>query len=112
MDVYENDSSNYTSSNPLNLPIKKSSMLYEIEKCSECDVHQIEYCCNKCGDGVCLNPECCELFPHSHNTKFVVCRQCANKIEEKLVVLLNHNDLRLLKDKINKQIKKGRPLNT
>ena len=27
MDVYENDSSNYTSSNPLNLPIKKSSML-------------------------------------------------------------------------------------
>ena len=103
MNAYEYKD-NHVNSNPLSLPSKRISLFYDIEKCNECDDRQIEECCNKCGEGVCLSSQCCELFPHYHNSNYTICRQCTDKIEKDLLVLLNHNDLRLLKQKINKQI--------
>jgi hypothetical protein len=105
MDSYEGDATR-TGANPLNLPYKSSSRFYDIEKCNECDEQPIEDCCNKCGEGVCLSKKCCELFPHYSNSNYTICRQCTIAIEEKLTVIINHNDLLLLKQKINKRMTK------
>jgi hypothetical protein len=104
--AYYKGESNSTGINPLNLPHEYVSPFYNIEKCNECNEQPIEDCCNKCGEGVCLSNKCCELFPHYHNSNYTICRECTTTIENKLSLILNHNDLRLLKQKINKQMTK------
>ena len=108
MNYYHYETKHTPASNPLIFPRNTtiSSWTHDIEKCNECDENLIEECCNKCGEGVCISTKCCELFPHYHDSNFTICRQCSNEIEKKLLILVNHNDLRLLKQKINKRITK------
>jgi hypothetical protein len=78
--------------------------------CNECKSEWIEEECNRCGEGVCMNDKCCEKFPHYHNTKFIICRECATEIEKKLHILEDDEkkmcmDLKLLKKKIKKRMK-------
>ena len=92
--------------NSLAYPVQSISMLYDVDKCNECDEGLIEESCNKCGEGVCLSNTCCELFPHYHNSNYTICRQCTISIEKKLYVLVNYSELRLLKQKISKRMEK------
>lgn len=95
-----------TRTNSLEFPVQYISMLYDVEKCNECDEGVVEESCNKCGEGVCLSNTCCEVFPHYHNSNFTICRQCTIGIEKNLYLLVNYSELRLLKQKINKRIEK------
>ena len=96
-----NSTSNYT---------YRRKFRVDYETCNECNLGQIEECCNKCGEGVCIEQKCCETFPHYHNTLFTICRKCATEIEKKFYVLeveeVNQSELRLLKQKIKKRMMK------
>lgn len=83
--------SNNTMSTPISLPARILPRLYDIEKCNECGASFIEGCCEKCGEGVCLNKECCHIFPHYNNSKYIVCRECVDNIEQKLHQLVEDN---------------------
>ena len=76
--------------------------------CNECDLYEMEDSCNKCGEGVCNNKLCCELFPHYGNTSFIICRSCVNEIDKKLQLLFDYKErdmhLQLLKIKIKKRL--------
>jgi len=77
------------------------------EFCNECNTNRLIECCNKCGEGVCVNDNCSTIFPHYKNTVFVLCRSCSDQIESKLKVVIDLDKLRLLKNKIcNKRTKK------
>ena len=78
----------------------------EKERCAECDEFTIQEACNKCGDGVCLSKSCCEVFPHYNNSNYTICRKCTTSIDNKLLLILNYGELRLLKQKINKKLEK------
>ena len=72
----------------------------DIEFCNECDMNPMVESCNKCGEAVCMSETCCHLFPHKHDTVYVVCMGCTRDIESKLKVLIDHSHLKLLKMKI------------
>ena len=76
------------------------------DRCNECTEMAVQTACNKCGEGVCMSSTCCELFPYYNNSNYIICRKCTNTISEKLQVLLNYNELRLLKQKISKKMEK------
>lgn len=80
----------------------------DLDICNECTLCKVNDSCNKCGEGVCISTQCCELFPHYSNTTFVICRSCVTNIDNKLQVLFNYNDrdmhLQLLKIKIKKRL--------
>jgi len=78
----------------------------EDDRCNECDKNAVQEACNKCGEGVCMSSSCCESFPHHNNSSYIICRQCTSTIEHKLRLLMNHNDLKLLKQKISKKMAK------
>jgi len=85
---------------------QRRSRIPEEDRCNECDENAIQEGCDKCGEGVCMTSSCCELFPHYNNSQYVICRHCTNSIDKKLRVLINHSELRLLKQKINKRMEK------
>lgn len=68
--------------------------------CRGCNTGNIRECCNKCGDGVCMDESCCSLFPHHHNTVYVICRSCYDDIDRQLTILIDDDKLRTLKHKI------------
>ena len=76
--------------------------------CNECELYEMEESCNKCGEAVCSNNLCCELFPHYSNTNFIICRSCVNEVDKKLQVLFDYKErdmhLQLLKIKIKKRL--------
>ena len=78
----------------------------EEERCNECNELSVQEACNKCGEGVCLSKSCCEVFPHYNNSKYTICRQCTTSIDNKLRIVINYGELRLLKQKINKKLEK------
>jgi len=57
--------------------------------CCTCNAGTIIECCNKCGDGVCLDEMCCTVFPHYHNELFVICRYCSNAVCRELIVIID-----------------------
>lgn len=69
------------------------------EYCEICGDRELDVCCDKCGDGVCRNERCCMVFPHYHNSEYVLCDNCKNKIESKLKQV-DFSQLTLLKRKI------------
>lgn len=99
-----NSTSNYTYNN------RRRKFRVDYETCNECNLGQIEECCNKCGEGVCIEQKCCETFPHYHDTLFTICRRCATEIEKKFYILeveeVNQSELKLLKQKIKKRMMK------
>lgn len=75
------------------------------ERCCECDIENAILECNKCGDALCRNTACCEIFPHYFNTEFIICRECCNAVEKKIKVYVDKKDLILLKNKIARKMK-------
>ena len=74
------------------------------DRCNECDEKRVMQCCNKCGEGICLNTSCCQTFPHRNNDIYIICNQCITSIETKLrPTSVDNCDLRLLKKKISKR---------
>ncbi len=77
--------------------------------CKECDSMLYPYeensklfeICKNCGDYVCKRKTCAEIFPHKENENFTICKTCADKIGDKLKISINHDELRLLKEKIS-----------
>jgi hypothetical protein len=76
----------------------------EWDKCIECDVFRVKDKCEHCGEGVCSRKNCCQVFPHKEKTKFIICNSCSSDIEDKLVLVINYDELRLLKQKISQKI--------
>jgi hypothetical protein len=74
--------------------------------CVSCDTSRVKELCRNCGDGVCNGKTCCHIFPHVNGTNYTVCKSCTMTIEKKLVVIINHDELRLLKKKIHSRIKR------
>jgi len=79
------------------------------ETCEYCNINSISECCNKCGDGVCIDSDCSWQFPHYHNTMFIICNNCFIDVNKKLNVLIDYNKLNLLKEKIRTNNLIGRP---
>ena len=69
------------------------------ELCGFCNNNKIGDCCNKCGEGVCLQEQCCMIFPDRKNTTHIICLQCQRQIENKLKVEIDYTKLRDLKKK-------------
>ena len=76
----------------------------EWDTCCGCEVYRVKYVCQHCGDGVCRRNICCQIFPHKNDQKFVICNNCTNTIDEKLMLVINYNDLYLLKKKIRAKL--------
>lgn len=83
--------------------------------CSNCDEKRKIVTCNKCGDAICENPRCSQLFPHYHNTLYAICNICSDNISRKfkiitaekkmvdkmvMVNMIDKDKLRILKYKI------------
>ncbi len=82
-----------------------NNLLYETDKCNECDDRIVQECCNKCGEGVCLNVSCCQTFPHHNTELYIICKYCITSIERKLrPSSVDTCDLYLLKKKISKRM--------
>lgn len=77
----------------------------EKEYCEYCEENKVIEVCNKCGEGVCGNEMCCIKFPHYYNSNYIICQGCDTKINEKLIVLIDYNKLKLIKEKIRNNIK-------
>ena len=75
-------------------------LLDSFDICVECNKQKYQECCDRCGNAVCFNKSCCEVFPHYFNSLFVVCRSCNDEISSKFKIQINHNELDLLKHKI------------
>ena len=75
------------------------------DRCNECDEKRVKECCNKCGEGLCLNTSCCQTFPHHNNDIYIICNACITDIEQKLrPTSVDKCDLHLLKKKISKRM--------
>ena len=68
--------------------------------CDVCETKRPPYNCNKCGNSICGQTQCCMTFPHYSNTTYFVCTGCVDKISLRLVVLIDLGKLKLLKEKI------------
>tara|TARA_B110000879_G_C11183387_1_gene519793 strand:- start:10173 stop:10715 length:543 start_codon:yes stop_codon:yes gene_type:complete len=68
--------------------------------CEMCDINTTLYNCNKCGDSICDDNNCCMKFPHYYNTTFFVCMNCVDSISLKLILQIDLGKLELLKEKI------------
>ena len=80
---------------------KRNSFIINNEDvCCTCNTGSIQECCDKCGDGVCLDDICCAVFPHYRDTIYVICRSCYDVIDRQLTVLIDDDKLRVLKHKI------------
>ena len=75
------------------------------DRCNECNDENAILSCDKCGNGLCRNTNCCEIFPHYFNTEFIICRDCCNQVEKKIKVYVDKKDLTLLKNKIARKMK-------
>ena len=73
---------------------------HEDDGCEICTDNFACECCDRCGESVCSSDDCCMIFPHYYNTKYVICRGCFDLIDKKLKVLVDYDKLSLLKKKI------------
>ena len=86
------------------------TQISDVDYCNECDKETNIMACNKCASAVCTKGKCCLLFPHYHDSLYVICRTCSIKIEKKLQVLVDLDKLVLLKRKIKKLQQENRKL--
>ena len=57
----------------------------EIEYCDVCKKNLLYAQCNKCGGSVCNSDgDCCIIFPHYHNTEFIICNFCTTEADKKI----------------------------
>jgi hypothetical protein len=82
------------------------SPITEWDICVGCDSSRVKELCRNCGHGVCNEKQCCQIFPHVNGTNYAICKSCTRTIEKKLVAIVNHDELRLLKKKIHSRIKR------
>ena len=82
------------------------NQITEWDICVTCDNSQAKELCRNCGHSVCNENKCCQIFPHINGTNYAICKSCTRTIEKKLIVVINHDDLRLLKKKIHSKINK------
>jgi len=66
-----------------------------------CEIKRAKYICIECCAAVCTHPECCEVFPHSNDTKIIICSTCFKFYEKKLNPEINYAKLILIKQKAN-----------
>ena len=78
------------------------SMFGSDDLCINCNSEMVKNCCDKCGDGVCMNDTCCMVFPHHCNTSFTICNNCIKIIDSKLHLVIDMGKLESLKRKILK----------
>ena len=73
-------------------------------KCVSCDKNKREKYileCSHCEREVCKREECCSIFPNANNKPdIVICKDCEIKIENKFRLIIDCNQLQLLKKKI------------
>ena len=84
----------------------RMSAWYRKELCSCCEANILRESCNKCGSGVCESVECSVIFPHYHNSRYIICMGCNNGITANLHILIDYEKLSLLKVKIERNRKK------
>uniref|UniRef100_A0A6C0J0K0 Uncharacterized protein n=1 Tax=viral metagenome TaxID=1070528 RepID=A0A6C0J0K0_9ZZZZ len=70
------------------------------DTCQMCEKNIPLYNCNKCGECICEDENCCMKFPHHFNTTYFVCMNCVNVISVKLILQIDLGKLELLKEKI------------
>ena len=51
-----------------------------LDYCSGCNKKKVIQCCDKCGDAVCENPECCTMYPQYKKDDIVLCNYCIKQI--------------------------------
>jgi hypothetical protein len=73
------------------------------DHCSQCREKRRIVSCNKCGDAVCQDTRCSQLFPHYHDTIYAICKECTYGISNKLKLVIDMSKLKLLKNKIKKR---------
>ena len=71
------------------------------EDCGLCELNRAKYICVECCAAVCRHPTCCEVFPHTNDTKIIICSTCFKFYEQKLNPEINHAKLALIKKKAN-----------
>ena len=69
------------------------------DHCSQCREKRRIVSCNKCGDAVCQDTRCSQLFPHYHDTIYAICKECTYGISNKLKLVIDMSKLKLLKKK-------------
>ena len=55
------------------------------DDCSICNLKSVSETCDKCGDGVCSQSQCYLSFPYKNNTNYILCVDCFNRIDNKLI---------------------------
>jgi hypothetical protein len=75
------------------------------EDCGLCEIKRAKYICVECCAAVCTQPRCCEVFPHTNNTKIIICSTCFKFYEQKLNPEINHAKLAIIKKKANSRKK-------
>ena len=80
--------------------VSRYGEVYKDDFCDICETKRPPYNCNKCGNSICGQTQCCMTFPHYSNTTYFVCTGCVDKISLRLVVLIDLGKLKLLKEKI------------
>lgn len=81
---------------------EKTSII--VDNCEQCSKKKKLHLCDKCGNTVCCNVKCSLLFPHYHNTLYVICDNCSNEIGQKMKLVINLGELKCLKRKIKKKL--------
>jgi hypothetical protein len=71
-----------------------------VDHCSQCSEKKRIVSCNKCGNAICQNLHCSQLFPHHHDTLFAICMECSYNIGKKFKMVIDIDKLKLLKRKI------------
>uniref|UniRef100_A0A6C0IJ73 Uncharacterized protein n=1 Tax=viral metagenome TaxID=1070528 RepID=A0A6C0IJ73_9ZZZZ len=54
-----------------------------LDYCTTCETKKVIQCCDKCGDSVCENTECCTIYPQHNREDTVLCKYCVDAVEKK-----------------------------
>lgn len=68
-------------------PFKSKFSIENLDYCSTCNQKNVSMCCDKCGDAVCDNKNCCTTFPQYNKDKYVLCKHCIDSIEQKFKIM-------------------------
>jgi|UniRef100_A0A6C0LWH4 hypothetical protein len=74
--------------------------LKEKEFCTICEEQEFSELCDKCGDVVCADTNCCFTYSLENSDTYVLCKICLSKINAKLRVEIDIGKISTLKQKI------------
>lgn len=74
--------------------------LMEKEFCTICEENEFSEQCDKCGDVVCADTNCCFTYLLEKSGTYVLCNICLTKINAKLRVEIDIGKISTLKQKI------------